>query len=117
MHLSYSSLFRRTLTESIEIVSIHIVLNNYILDCYKGSNVLLQLILLCTVPQIILKHKLTADSATFFDRHGDTDGPKQNNQAEESPKCHLPTVRNLDTHPFENPQLTFINKLSEQFAK
>jgi hypothetical protein len=102
MHLSYSSLFRRTLTESIEIVLIHIVLNNYIPDYYKGSNLLLQLILLHTVPQIILKHKLMADRATFFDRHGDTDGPKQNYQTEESPKCYLPTVRKLDAHPFEN---------------
>lgn len=28
-----------------------------------------------------------------------------------------PTVRKLDTHPFENPQRTIINKFSEQFAK
>ena len=57
------------------------------------------------------------DGATFFGRYGDTHCPKQNNQAAGSPKCHLPKVRKLDTHPFENPQLTLINNLSEQFAK
>jgi len=28
--------------------------------------------------------------APRFGRYGDTDCPKQNNQAEGSPKCHLP---------------------------
>ena len=58
------------------------------------------------------------DGATFFffGRYGDRDCPKQNNQAAGSSKCHLTTVRKLDTHPFENPQLTLINNFSEQFA-
>ena len=57
------------------------------------------------------------DGAMFFGRFGDTDCAKQNNQAAGSQKCHLPKVRNLDTHPFDNPQLILINNISEQFAK
>jgi hypothetical protein len=64
-----------------------------------------------------LKHKLMANDAMFFGRYGDTNCPERNIQAAGSPKCHLPVVRNLDTHPFENPQLTLINDLSERFTK
>jgi hypothetical protein len=93
------------------------VLNNYVLNYYKGYTLLLQLILICSAPQIILKHKLIVDGAMIFGRYGDTDCPKQNNQAAGSPKCHISEVRNLDTHPFKNPRLTLINNLPEQFVK